>query len=42
MCKLLEKDVHFEFEEEYVLASEKIKVELIKAPLMATPYWEQK
>ena len=37
LCKLLEKDAKFEFDDSYNSAFEEIKSRLVIAPIMATP-----
>ena len=37
LCRLLEKDARFEFDEASQFAYEEIKAKLIIAPIMATP-----
>ena len=37
LCRLLEKEAKFEFDEECKCAFEEIKVRFIRAPIMATP-----
>ena len=41
LCRLLEKEAKFEFDEECKCAFEEIKVRLIRAPIMATPDWSK-
>ena len=38
LCKLLEKEVKFEFDEDCKCAFEDIKTRLIRAPIIETPY----
>ena len=42
LCKLLEKDANFEFDEACSTAFEEIKSKLVIAPIMATPDWNIK
>ena len=39
MCRLLEKDANFDFDESCKSAFEEIKSKLVSAPIMLTPYW---
>ena len=39
MCRLLEKDTKFNFDEFCQSSFEEIKSRLVEAPIMATPYW---
>ena len=41
LCRLLEKEVKFEFDEECKCAFEEIKARLIRVPIMATPDWSK-
>ena len=41
LCKLLEKDAKFDFDESYRFAFEEIKSRLVIAPVMARPDWNQ-
>ena len=41
LCRLLERDVKFEFDEAYRFAFEEIKSILVIAPIMATPEWSR-
>ena len=41
LCKLLEKDTKFEFDEACKPAFEEIKAILVIAPVMAIPYWSK-
>ena len=41
LCKLLEKEAKFEFDEKCKCAFEEIKARLIRAPIMATPDWNK-
>ena len=41
LCRLLEKDAKFDFDESYRFAFEEIKSRLVIAPIMATPDWNQ-
>ena len=41
LCRLLEKESKFEFDEECKCAFEEIKVRLIRAPIMAAPNWSK-
>ena len=41
LCRLLEKDVTFEFDETCSLAFEEIKSKLVISPIMATPDWSK-
>ena len=41
LCKLLEKETKFEFDEKCKFAFEEIKNRLIRAPIMATPDWNK-
>ena len=39
LCRLLEKDTKFYFDESYHIAFEEIKFRLVEAPIMAKPDW---
>ena len=39
LCRLLEKDTKFNFDEAYQSSFEEIKSRLVEAPIMAKPYW---
>ena len=41
LCRLLERDAKFEFDESCKVAFEEIKSRLITAPIMATPDWNK-
>ena len=41
LCRLLEKDANFEFNESCKAAFEEIKSRLITAPIMVTPNWNK-
>ena len=41
LCKLLEKDAKFEFDEACRFAFEEIKFRLVIAPIMKTPNWSK-
>ena len=41
LCRLLDEDAKFEFDEEYKFAFEEIKSKLVIAPIMATPKWSK-
>ena len=41
LCRLLEKEAKFEFDEGCKCAFEDIKARLIRAPIMATPNWRK-
>ena len=41
LCRLLEKDARFEFDEAYKSAFEEIKARLVIAPIMVTPDWSK-
>ena len=41
LCKLLEKDAKFDFDESYRSTFEEIKSRLVTAPIMATPDWNK-
>ena len=41
LCRLLEKEITFEFDEKCKCAFEDIKDRLITAPIMATPDWSK-
>ena len=41
LCRLLEKEANFEFDEKRKCAFEEIKARLIRAPIMATPDWNK-
>ena len=41
LCRLLEKEAKFEFDEECKCEFEEIKVRLIRALIMATPNWSK-
>lgn len=40
MCKLLEKEVMFEFGADYIKALEELMKNLIEDPILTTPDWE--
>ena len=42
LCRLLEKDANFDFDESYKYAFEEIKSKLVIVPIMATPDWKKK
>ena len=42
LCKLLKKDVKFEFNDSYFSTFKEIKSRLAIAPIMATPDWNKK
>ena len=39
LCRLLEKDANFEFDESCRFAFEEVKSKLVLAPIMLTPNW---
>ena len=41
LCRLLEKEANFEFDENCKCAFEEIKARLIRYPIMATPKWNK-
>ena len=41
LCRLLEKDTRFNFDESCKAAFEEIKIKLVQAPIMAAPEWDQ-
>ena len=41
LCRLLEKDTKFNFDDSYKAAFEEIKIRLVHAPIMAAPEWDQ-
>ena len=41
LCRLLEKETKFNFDDSYKAAFEEIKLRLVQAPIMATPEWDQ-
>ena len=41
LCRLLEKDTRFNFDESCKTAFEEIKIKLVQAPIMAAPEWDQ-
>ena len=41
LCRLLEKDTRFNFDDFCRVAFEEIKIKLVQAPIMAAPYWDQ-
>ena len=41
LCRLLEKDTKFNFDDSYQAAFEEIKIILVQAPIMAAPEWDQ-
>ena len=41
LCRLLEKDENFDFDESCRSAFEEIKLKLVTAPIMATPDWNK-
>ena len=41
LCRLLEKDTRFNFDESCKAAFEEIKIKLVEAPIMAAPEWDQ-
>ena len=41
LCRLLEKDTRFNFDDSYKAAFEEIKTRLVQAPIMAAPEWDQ-
>ena len=41
LCRLLEKEAKFEFDEKCKRSFEEIKARLIRAPIMATPDWSK-
>ena len=41
LCRLLEKDTKFSFDDSCKAAFEEIKIRLVEAPIMAAPEWDQ-
>ena len=41
LCRLLEKDTKFNFDDSCKAAFEEIKIRLVQAPIMAAPDWDQ-
>ena len=41
LCRLLEKDTKFNFDDSCKASFEEIKIRLVQAPMMATPDWDQ-
>ena len=41
LCRLLEKDTRFNFDDSCKAAFEEIKIRLVQAPIMAAPEWDQ-
>ena len=41
LCRLLEKDTKFNFDDSYKAAFEEIKIRLVQAPIIAAPEWDQ-
>ena len=41
LCRLLEKDTRFNFDDSCKTAFEEIKIRLVQAPIMAAPEWDQ-
>ena len=41
LCRLLEKDTKFKFDESYQRSFEEIKLRLVEAPIMAKPDWNK-
>ena len=41
LCRLLEKDTRFYFDDSCQVAFEEIKIKLVQAPIMAAPDWDQ-
>ena len=41
LCRLLEKDTRFNFDDSCKAAFEEIKIKLVQAPIMAAPEWDQ-
>ena len=41
LCRLLEKDTKFNFDESYQSSFEEIRSRLVEAPIMAKPYWNK-
>ena len=39
LCRLLEKDANFDFDESCISAFDEIKSRLVTAPIMVIPYW---
>ena len=39
LCRLLEKDANFDFDESYISAFDEIKSKLVTGPIMLTPDW---
>ena len=42
LCRLLEKDTRFNFDDTCKAAFEEIKIKLVQAPIMAAPEWDQR
>ena len=42
LCRLLEKDTRFNFDDSCKAAFEEIKIKLVQAPIMAAPEWDQR
>ena len=41
LCRLLEKDVKFKFDESFQRSFEEIRSKLVEAPIMAKPNWDK-
>ena len=41
LCRLLEKDTKFNFDDSCRVAFEEIKIKLVQEPIMAAPDWDQ-
>ena len=41
LCRLLEKDIKFNFDDSFKAAFEEIKIRLVQEPIMAAPEWDQ-
>ena len=41
LCRLLEKDTRFDFDDSCKAAFKEIKIKLVEAPIMAAPEWDQ-
>ena len=41
LCRLLEKNTKFNFDDSCKAAFEEIKIRLVQAPIMAAPEWDQ-
>ena len=41
LCRLLEKEAKFDFDESWEVAFEEIKSKFVTTPIMVTPYWNK-